>query len=217
MTGPLPPVGPAIRRLGLAVRRVGDGAMVRGRVSSEIERGAVVLGLLEAAMRAAGLTALHISRQVEPDGAVVLLAVGMDEPGMIGRLAHFLRIATRRLNIRRPPQHRIMVRIAVDEGLAMLAGERFVGEVVDSVRRLCGGAVQPRPRAGDAPGPNPDGDVEVLVSPRIYHDLRVHDRWRAAGPRRADPDGRDLRIHADRFRPVRVLLHDGRTVAAWAW
>ncbi|WP_248817486.1 hypothetical protein [Frankia sp. AgB32] len=194
-------VGPAIRRLAVAVRACG------GRPEPAGESTGLALALVEAALRAGELTSLHLTRQVEVDGTVLLFAVGVDEPGLIGRLVGFLRTATRRLNARRPADRAVRIRVAGDEGLAMLVAGRFVGEVVETARLLCAGTLD-RPATGErAAAP----DVEVLLTPRVRRDLGDHDRWRARA------GGEHGQYGEDSFAPVRVRLADGRIVDAWSW
>jgi hypothetical protein len=132
--------GPAIRRLGVAVRAF--------TTTGGPETG-LALRIVGSAAAAAGLTSLSANAQQQDDGTVVVLAVGVDEPALISRLLRQLRAAADRLNRHRPAARRITLRAGFDEGLAMVSDDRFVGEVVDTVVALCAGSLTAR--RGEAP------------------------------------------------------------------
>ena len=185
-TGVLVRRAPVIRRLGIAVTRIAD--VADGRV-------AVHATILDAALRRAGLAAVVLNRQVEDDGTVILLSSGLDEPRTIADLLRFLGQYTARTNRVRPGAAPVRLRVAFDEGLASLVGDRFDGEVVDTLRRLCGGATR-------LPAEAVAGDLVALVSERIYRGVIEIDRW-------------ELRPSA--FREVQVVGPDGGAQAAWVW
>ncbi|MCM3922919.1 hypothetical protein ND748_14770 [Frankia sp. AiPs1] len=184
---------PVIRRLGVGVTRfIESGPANSGMPPAGASVHATIL---DAALRRAGLDAVVLNRQVEDDGTVILLASGLDEPQTIADLLRLLRRYTTRTNRMRPAGGRIRLRVAFDEGLASLVEERFVGDVVDALRRLCTGAARLPVEALDV-------DLVALVSERIYRGVIETDRW-------------ELRSSA--FREVRVTGADGSALAAWMW
>jgi len=128
-------VGPSIRRLGVAIR-------VRDACPRDARE--VVGALVEGALRASEVSASQVTQQIEDDGTVLLLAVGVDEPDLVRSLVRYLRDATGRQGARGPGGGPVRLRLAIDQGLAMLFDGRYVGEVVETSRRLCAATVLPR-------------------------------------------------------------------------
>jgi hypothetical protein len=199
-------VSPAIRRLGVAIGRwSGDASptAARGAVADGRGKAAanghmnvgepLITEIADTALCDAGLTAVAVSQQVEADGTIIYLASGVDEPRMIADLIRHIGAYTARANMTRPPGDRIRVRIAFDQGLAMLTGGRFVGDVIDTLDALCTGRLRP-------PGAGEGADGVVVVSPQIYREVVSHSWW---GLPKSD------------FQPVTIVAPDGTEAPAW--
>ncbi len=198
MLAPDAEASPAIRRLGVAIRRCRADTGPAG-VDAEGQRDAhtdepLLTEIANTALCDAGLTAVALSQQVEADGTLIYLASGVDEPRVIADLIRHVGWRTARANATRPAGDRIRVRIAFDQGLAMLAGGRFMGDVIDALGLLCTGRLRP-------PGAGEGADGVVVVSPQIYREVVCHTWWS---------------LPASGFRPVTIVAPDGTGRPAWS-
>jgi len=127
-----------------------------------------LLSLLATAARAAGLARESWVRQGSGDGELAIIPPGESEPavvdGFVGELAGLLY----RRNRDRAPADRLLLRLAVDHGLAGPTSNGFSGRPVLAVSRLVNAAVVKQALVAAA-----DASLAVIVSQQVYTDLII--------------------------------------------
>ncbi len=158
---------PGIRRACLAVEVTSeDGDSAAALVAARSRMSVLLAEMCESAR----FGELSLCRQRAHNGEVVLLPVGIDEPRTVALLITWFAHSLRQANAAwEGPETRL--RMAVHEGITMLAAGVFDGPAVRHVRRLLdalplSAALSDRPAAS----------LAVLVSDRIHADLGGFDR-----------------------------------------
>jgi len=139
---------------------------------------------LAAACSSSGLDRMLLNSRDSGDGEVALLPVGIDEPRAVALLVDGLFEALHRINGPLNGNSRIRLRMAVHEGITILAAGGFAGHAVVKTRRL----LDSRPLRAALAG-SPHADLAVLLSDQVFEDV-----GRFGHPR----------LPADRFQRVEV-------------
>ncbi|GAA3133285.1 hypothetical protein [Streptosporangium carneum] len=135
--------------------------------------------------------------QDQGDGELALLPPGINESHFVPTLVRSLGAALHRINRPLADDARLRMRVAIHEGLTLVAGKGFAGSAVVTVCRL-----RDAPPLRKALDDDPDALLALVVSQRIYEDVIVeHDLY-------------DL--PADVFRRVSVEIPQ-KGFAAEAW
>lgn len=143
-----------------------------------------------------GLDRMLLNHQAHGEVRVGLLPVGIDEPRVVASLVEGLFQAIAELNVPRAGRARVRLRLALHEGVTVLAADGYGGNAVARVRHL---AESPQLRAAlDA---CPRAGLAVLLSDPLFQDIC--------------PFGYP-RLSASQFRPVKIAGPD-RSGGGVAW
>lgn len=144
-----------------------------------------------------GLERAMMDTRSADDMQVAVLPAGIDEPGAIASLVNALLTALHDLNSA-DSAPRVRLRMAVHEGLTILAAQGFTGRAVTTTRRLAD--CKPLRQALAA---NPDADLAVILSSQVFDDVSQF----------SDP-----LLPADRFQRADVThLPDGHGAVGWIY
>ncbi len=165
---------PGIRRLCVGVDI--EGCPGRSAAETQSVRQRLATALAEACS-SSGLDRMLVNTQDTGEGKLALLPAGIDEPQAIASLVGGLCQALRRLNGPLEAGQRVRLRMAVHEGITILADTGFTGQAVAKTWRLLGS-----PPLQATLTSNPHADLAVLLSDQVLDDAsRFGQPWLPAG------------------------------------
>jgi hypothetical protein len=127
--------------------------------------------LLADACASCGLDRMLLNRQDTTEGEVALLPVGIDEPRAVAALVDGLLRALALVNGELAASARTRLKMAVHEGITILAAGGFAGLAVAKARRLA----HSRPLRSALTG-HPDADLAVMLSDQVFEDVGQFDQ-----------------------------------------
>jgi hypothetical protein len=117
-----------------------------------------------------GLDRILLNHQAMDEVEILLLAAGIDEPRAVTSLINGFFQALRQLNGQVRAGARVRLKIAVHEGITVLAAGGFVGRVVTKTCRMLAA-----PPLRDALARCPRSDLAVLLSDQVFEDIDSFD------------------------------------------
>lgn len=127
--------------------------------------------VLADACSASGLDRILLNRQDTTEGEIALLPVGIDEPRAVASLVDGLLHALARINGPLAASAHTRLKMAVHEGITILAASGFAGLAVAKARRLA----RSRPLRSALAG-HPNADLAVIISDQVFADVGQFDQ-----------------------------------------
>ena len=158
---------PGIRRVCVAFDLERDS----GRSTMEVRRLRLQLATTIAeSCSMAGLDRMLLNHQAMDEVEILLLPAGIDEPQAVTSLVNGFFQALRRINGQFRGGARVRLKVAVHEGITVLAAGGFVGRVVTKTCRMLAA-----PPLRDALARCPRSDLAVLISDQVFEDIESFD------------------------------------------
>jgi hypothetical protein len=161
-------IPPGIRRVCVAV------GMERRQECSDTELGSLrrqMSGVIAEACNSLGFERFLLHRQSVGDVEIMVLPAGIDEPRAVAELVNGFVGVLRQINMPLPEDARVRLRMAVHEGITILAGGGFAGRAVARACRLLGSL-----HLQAALARSPGSDIAVILSDPVFEDIGSFDR-----------------------------------------
>ena len=128
-------------------------------------------GMIAEACSSLGFERFLLHRQSDGNTEIIVLPAGIDEPRTVAELVNGLIGVLRRINMPLQDETQVRLRMAVHEGITVLAGDGFAGRAVAKACRLLG-SVPLKAALVRSPG----SDLAVMLSDSVFEDIGSFDR-----------------------------------------